>query len=169
MFGPFTKQKEVKHTVNHREEDNTLTVTVQQKTSMYERKLTKSIPWNLKVPHKAALPWRHFSIQCNCTWSLPCVGTLPVPLSQYAQLPTPLAGPLTDPGAQRLQREGLSVNPGPHASFSGGQHRRRKRRGGSHPGQSGRRNIKNLLPSMVKTGESFLGYGIRIRCTYRHR
>lgn len=44
MFGPFTKQKEVKHTVNHREEDNTLTVTVQQKTSMYERKLTKSIP-----------------------------------------------------------------------------------------------------------------------------
>ena len=112
------------------------TVTVQHTTRMFETKPAKHTPW--KSNAKRLYNDYILALSVTVPGCPPCVGTLPVPLSQYAQLPTPLTGPLTDPRAQRLQREGLSVHPGPHASFSGGQHRRRKRRGGGRPGQSGR-------------------------------
>jgi len=84
---------------------------------------------------------------CNCLLSP--LGALPVPLGQHAQLQTPVTGPPAAPGAQWLQREGLSGIPGPHSRLSGGQHGRRKYRGGGQPGQS----AHVLLVRDVELGE----------------
>lgn len=107
-----------------------------QNISGRRTELTKSI---LEVHNSPLSEWDDSiymkSVTASCLF--PCVGALPVPLSQYAQLQTPLTGPLAAPGAQRLQWEGLSISLGPHTRLSGGQHWRWKCRRRREPGQSG--------------------------------
>lgn len=129
---------------------------------------------NLKVPRKAPIRWLHFGIECNCTWSPPLCRYPPCTAQPVCTAPDPPHWATYGPRSTATAT-GRALRP-PWAPrkflWRTTPKTKTQRRRSSWSVWAlvcldfYYRNIRNIFPIMVKRAESFLGYGIRIRCTW---